>query len=132
MPYVSRNAQGRIVAVHETDPGAAEYVPAEAPEFQAALAALGSGGGSQGMQHDLEFVRVLEDVIELLIERHVIRVTDLPPAAAAKLMARRRWRDRLDACAAGYGDVAQAESDTLDALDAALSRIAAAPTRAPQ
>lgn len=44
---------------------------------------------------DADFVRVLEDVIELLIERHVIQVTDLPPAARDKLMRRAQLRDRI-------------------------------------
>lgn len=44
---------------------------------------------------DLEFVRVLEDLISTLIEKRVILLTDLPVAAQRKLSARTGLRDRL-------------------------------------
>ena len=44
---------------------------------------------------DADFVRVLEDVIDALIARNVINITDLPDEAQAKLMARKTFRDRL-------------------------------------
>ena len=44
---------------------------------------------------DLEFVRVLEDLIDVLIEKRVIMLTDLPPAARRKLSLRSNLRDRL-------------------------------------
>ena len=41
------------------------------------------------------FVRVIEDVIDTLIARNVINVTDLPDEAQAKLFARKSFRDRV-------------------------------------
>jgi hypothetical protein len=43
---------------------------------------------------DADFVRVIEDVIDTLIARHVINITDLPDQAQAKLFARKSFRDR--------------------------------------
>jgi hypothetical protein len=43
---------------------------------------------------DADFVRVIEDVIDTLIERHVINITDLPAEAQAKLFARKSFRER--------------------------------------
>ena len=43
---------------------------------------------------DADFVRVLEDVIDTLIARHVINITDLPEQAQAKLFARKSFRER--------------------------------------
>jgi hypothetical protein len=43
---------------------------------------------------DADFVRVLEDVIDTLIARNVINITDLPVEAQAKLFARKSFRDR--------------------------------------
>ena len=43
---------------------------------------------------DADFVRVLEDVIDTLIARHVINITDLPDQAQAKLFARKSFRER--------------------------------------
>ena len=44
---------------------------------------------------DADFVRVLEDLIDALLDKGVLRVTDLPPEAMAKLHARKSARQRL-------------------------------------
>ena len=43
---------------------------------------------------DADFVRVIEDVIDTLISRNVINITDLPDQAQAKLFARKSFRER--------------------------------------
>lgn len=49
---------------------------------------------------DIEFIRVLEDLIDVLVSNGTLRLTDLPPQALDKLNrrkgARRRMRDSLD------------------------------------
>jgi len=49
---------------------------------------------------DVDFIRVLEDLIDVLVSNGTLRLTDLPPEAQAKLDrrkgARRRLRDSLD------------------------------------
>lgn len=49
---------------------------------------------------DVEFIRVLEDLIDALLAKGVLRLTDLPPQALEKLnrrkSVRRRLRDSLD------------------------------------
>ncbi|MBY6348130.1 hypothetical protein E5C31_19375 [Providencia rettgeri] len=49
---------------------------------------------------DAGFIRVLEDLIDALIANGVLRMTDLPPQALAKLnerkLTRQRLRDSLD------------------------------------
>lgn len=45
---------------------------------------------------DVAFIRVLEDVIDALIEKGVLRLTDLPEAAQAKLNLRKGLRRRLN------------------------------------
>lgn len=44
---------------------------------------------------DIEFIRVLEDLIDALLANGTLRVTDLPPQAMAKLTARKQLRSRL-------------------------------------
>ena len=46
-------------------------------------------------ESDADFVRVLEDLIDTLITKNVIRHTDLPPAAQKKLMLRKGLRSRI-------------------------------------
>ncbi len=44
---------------------------------------------------DVEFIRVLEDLIDALLANGTIRLTDLPPEAIRKLSQRKRARQRL-------------------------------------
>lgn len=60
---------------------------------------------------DADFVRVIEDVIDTLIARNLINITDLPEPAQAKLFARKSFRERAGSNAlklfddAGAGEV---------------------------
>ncbi len=47
-------------------------------------------------QTDASLVRVLEDLIDVLINRGVIQFTDMPVAAQAKLLERRETRAQLN------------------------------------
>lgn len=67
----------------------------ETPENAASEEAVPEVDVDQFRAFDVDFVRVLEDVIELLIDRHVIQFTDLPHAAREKLMRRAELRKRI-------------------------------------
>ena len=96
MPYVMRDEQGRITTVNlepgngleELSPGSLELI-----EF---MHSMGLEQGSL-QESDMRLVRVLEDLIDLLIDRDVIRFTDLPLPAQEKLMERRSLRQTLGA-----------------------------------
>jgi len=45
---------------------------------------------------DVAFIRVLEDLIDTLIEKGVLRLTDLPEEAQQKLSERKGLRRRLN------------------------------------
>ncbi|USE36880.1 hypothetical protein [Endozoicomonas sp. SCSIO W0465] len=44
---------------------------------------------------DADFIRVLEDVIDLLIDKQIIQFTEFPEAVQSKLLNRRRYRESL-------------------------------------
>ena len=44
---------------------------------------------------DADFIRVVEDLIDVLITKGVIRITDLPTGAQRKITARKDLRGRL-------------------------------------
>jgi hypothetical protein len=91
MPFVVRTTDGLIASLHREAPHAgAETLPADHPEVQAFVDGAGNGFG----RLDADFVRVIEDVIDTLIARNVINITDLPDQAQAKLFARRSYRER--------------------------------------
>ncbi|HET9821379.1 MAG TPA: hypothetical protein VFQ16_06100 [Burkholderiaceae bacterium] len=93
MPYATRHADGQIDALYGDAPSAgAEYLSADHPDVQAFLGTRGPGESFGRL--DAEFVRVIEDVIDTLIARHIINITDLPEQAQAKLFARKSFRER--------------------------------------
>lgn len=96
MPYIKRDAQGRIAAIQMEPSAGLEEVAASAPELIEFLRRMGLEHSSLE-QSDMRLVRVLEDLIDLLIDRDVIRFTDLPQPAQDKLLERRSMRQSLGA-----------------------------------
>ena len=91
--FVKRDQDGAIVAVSREVTGEiTEAVPDTAAELRLFL--LGDGGdpGIALRASDLEVVRVLEDLIDVLISKGVVRFTDLPEAAQSKLLQRKSMR----------------------------------------
>lgn len=96
MRYVIRNENGEIEAVYAEpqefteealDPGDPEllsFVVGDEAQLQRLLA-----------QTDQDLLRVLEDLINILVEKQVILPTDFPEAARNKLMRRRSLREHL-------------------------------------
>ncbi|MDR3409852.1 MAG: hypothetical protein P4L87_02740 [Formivibrio sp.] len=94
MPYVRRSHAGQIIALFqnpETD--GQEFLPADTPEI-----AIFLGKSSEARlfsQSDEDLIRVLEDLIDVLINKNVFRLTDLPEPAQEKLLSRKRLRQKL-------------------------------------
>ena len=97
MFYVQRDAQGQLIRVEAvTFAQATDTLPADHHEIQAWYANAAVENSLQQLkQSDLEMIRVLDDLIQVLTTKGVIRVTDLPPAAQAKLMDRSHAREAL-------------------------------------
>lgn len=93
MPYVRRDTQGSITAIVRDDTGAGEALNLGDPQLRTFLGA-DPRLLSDFERLDVDFVRVLEDLIDALTARHLINITDLPESAQAKLMARRSFRER--------------------------------------
>lgn len=96
MPYVKRNPQGHIVATRLEAAEGYEPLPYGTPELLDYARAMGLEQGPLE-QSDMRLVRVLEDLIDLLISRDLIRFTDLPQPAQEKLLERQSLRRSLNA-----------------------------------
>ncbi len=93
MLYVNRDTQGNIIelspeqnettreAVMADDPGVVQFINERWRQNE--LAVL-----------DREFVRVIEDLLELLIKKDVILFTDLPSMVQQKFSKRREIRQK--------------------------------------
>jgi hypothetical protein len=101
MPFVTRDQDGQVVAVAELPlEDDAEHLPPDHPEIAAFVeraCTLAEGEVSSGpfFSADIAFIRVVEDLIEVLIRKGVLAVSDLPGPAQDKLMERRALRGWL-------------------------------------
>jgi hypothetical protein len=95
--YIKRNAKGQIEQVsREANEECREFLPPGSPELQAFVGDDQLIGDATFSKSDLDFVRVLEDVINLLMDKGVIRFTDLPDPAQQKLINRQSLRKRAN------------------------------------
>jgi hypothetical protein len=99
MPFVMRDETGRITALYrEQTLDAQEYLPPGHPEILD-FTGQGEGGGSDERpdmrRSDLEMIRVYEDLIDILISKRIVVLTDFPTAAQEKLVRRKRLRSSL-------------------------------------
>jgi hypothetical protein len=110
MPFVRRNAQGRIVALHDEEEAASyasvpgysiERLPGTHPDV---VAFLGTDLAESFNGLDASFIRVVEDLIDVLIEKGVLRLTDLPSEAQRKLLERKGMRRKLKGALDLLGD----------------------------
>ena len=92
MPYVSRGSGGKVTALFDSPrQDAQEELPVSHPDVAAFLSDAGGTvevARQQLVQSDFDMIRVIEDLIELLIEKGTILITDLPEGAQEKLMQR--------------------------------------------
>lgn len=97
MPFIKRNNNGTIVGIfREPQKDAREELPVNDKEI---IKFLKDGDYSEYTNHllhqsDSEFIRVLEDLIDVLLEKHTILLTDLPAAAQKKLLKRKKIRKK--------------------------------------
>ena len=110
MPYVVRDKDGCVVSILASPAGdTSERLDASDAEIQAFF---GKDEAARQLQEvlvasDLSFVRVLEDLIGVLLDKGVLMLTDLPEAAQEKIMQRRDIRSHLSA----LSDLIEDEAD---------------------
>ncbi|WOJ95023.1 hypothetical protein R0135_07595 [Congregibacter variabilis] len=91
MFYVQRDAKGEICAVSENaQPGFDQELPPGDPELRRFMESVVADG--ELARTDLEFVRVLEDVLDLLMDKNILLFTELPEKAQAKILERQALR----------------------------------------
>jgi len=92
MPYVIRDPGGKIIGLSEDEgAGAVERLELSDPEVLEYL----MGTKNQLLSSDADTIRVIEDLVDVLIQKKLILLTDLPPAAQQKLILRQRMRNEL-------------------------------------
>ena len=94
--YVRRDASGQILSIsREASPEHGECCAADRPEVALFIQRLAPRQAAM-LESDLSLIRALEDLIDVLIRKDVLRLTDLPDSVQAKLLSRRRLRGSLN------------------------------------
>lgn len=91
--FIVRDAEGDIASLSATATDGAIPASIDDPEVQEFLRNL-----------DVDLVRVLEDVVDLLVGRGVFRFTDLPESAQQKLLFRKTLRSQWQPVPDPLGD----------------------------
>jgi len=99
MPYVTRNENGEVVAIHQNQSG--ESVHWEEATSVDVIEFLKQSDASAPVKHaltgsDNEMVRVIEDLVELLMEKQMFVYTELPEAVQVKLNTRKQLRKDMN------------------------------------
>ncbi len=101
MLYVARDSKGKICELHPAPLGQAlEALPADNPEVMQFIHERWRL--NELAELDRDFVRAIEDIIELLMAKDIILFTDLPPRVQEKLLRRKEVRGQTHY--AGYID----------------------------
>ncbi|MDR1995817.1 hypothetical protein [Azonexus sp.] len=101
MLYVARDSNGKVCELHQAPQDhAVEALPADNPEVLQFIHERWRQ--NELTELDRDFVRAIEDIIELLIAKGIILFTDLPPRVQEKLQRRKEVRGQIHY--AGYFD----------------------------
>ncbi len=107
MPYVIRDESGLVSGIYlRSHSNAMEFLPSDHPDivlfFGGVLPEGIKNHTLMDLTHsDIEFIRVIEDVIDVLINKKLITFTDLPHKVREKIINRHDTRGRL----AGSNDI---------------------------
>jgi len=95
MLYAIKNKSGRIVSLSETQQQGAEPVSLKDPDVLTFLAIESDDFSAAEFleKTDTSAARILEDLIDVLIEKNQILFTDLPEMAQKKLLGRKLARN---------------------------------------
>jgi hypothetical protein len=99
MAYIKRNHAGNIIALAETPfENSDEQLPIDSPELiQYLIDSSSSDEAKTALSgSDYTLIRVIEDIVNTLVERNIILFTDLPQAAQEKLSSRQKVRGHLN------------------------------------
>lgn len=96
MPYVNRNKQGEITQVLDSPTSdESQWLELSHPDVSSFLQNPRQAGELKQLLNssDSDIARVVEDVVDVLMEKGVFAFTELPEAAQSKLNARKKLRE---------------------------------------
>lgn len=96
MPFVTRDAAGAILSLDETGV-VGEWLADDDPDLLAFYRDAGIQAKRALTETDVNMVRVIDDLVDILIAKQVVIFTELPDAVQQKLLARKQLRKDIGA-----------------------------------
>lgn len=115
MPYVSRDSSGLVVGIFlKSQSNATEFLPNDHIDilrfFGGVIPKNISNHALMDLtQSDIDFIRVIEDLVNVLIDKNLITFTDLPLKVREKIVNRLDARGRLS----GTNDIVVSDNGIL-------------------
>ena len=95
MLYVERGKDGKIIALHNTSSSATQEQKSMMDEEVLAFFNTTDSWKQMMTISDLGTVRILEDLIEILIRKNIIHLTELPEPAQQRIRERKHFREKI-------------------------------------
>ncbi|PLA75334.1 hypothetical protein CYQ88_01845 [Hydrogenovibrio sp. SC-1] len=97
MVYIKRNAQNEIIDMQFSPKSGYEYCSLYDPDIKSFIEESQNEELIKKILKtmDIEMVRVIEDLVDILVDRRLILFTDLPEPVQNKLLFKRSIRENL-------------------------------------
>ncbi|OHX35237.1 hypothetical protein [Methylomonas sp. LWB] len=96
MPFVTRDAAGAIRRLDDTG-AAGDWLADDDPELAAFYRDAGMRAKRALTETDVDMVRVIDDLVDVLVAKQLVIFTELPDAVQQKLLARKQLRREIGA-----------------------------------
>lgn len=98
MLYATRNSEGKISGITDIPSSTAEAIDKNHPDVREFFSTHYEDFSPDSFldESDVAVTRILDDLVDLLVQKNVIMFTELPSAAQKKLLSRRLVRKLLN------------------------------------
>ncbi|EPJ44553.1 MAG: hypothetical protein OFPII_34260 [Osedax symbiont Rs1] len=97
MLYATRNTEGKIIGISDVPSSTAEAIDKTHPDVRAFFSAHNADFSPDSFldESDITIARILDDLVDLLVQKNLIMFTELPSEAQKKLLSRRVVRSLI-------------------------------------
>ena len=96
MIYIKRDKHNKIIAIYSEPQEDTVLIDEEDPELLSFLTDCAMKDKFKYLKSDLELIRVIEDIIQILMDKDIVHITDFPAPVINKLVKRQKIRQQFD------------------------------------
>lgn len=98
MLYASRNPEGKIISISDAPSSSSKAIDNNHPDVRKFFSTHNEDFSPDSYldDSDVKIARILDDLVDLLVQKNIIMFTELPNEAQKKLLSRRVVRSLLN------------------------------------